>query len=183
MAEACREQCRLDEVLFIPASTSPLKPRGPQAANEKRWMMLQLAISGHPHFRGDARELDRGGTSYTIDTVTSLQQERPDADWFLLMGTDAANSLDQWKSPTELLARVTPVIVSRAGDAPINWPLLEQLGGRELVQRAQEQQVPSVVIELSSGELRERIKQGRSIRYRVPRSVEAFIDAEKLYSA
>ncbi len=181
IAEACREQCRLDQILFIPAATSPLKPHGPQAANDKRLLMLQLAISGHPNFLADSRELDRQGTSYTIDTVRSLQQERPDVDWFLIMGTDAANSLDQWKSPAELLALVTLIIVRRAGEGEINWSLLERLGGTEAVLRSQNHQVTSALIELSSGELRERVKQGRSIRYRVPRSVEAFIEAEKLY--
>ncbi len=154
---------------------------GPQAANDKRLLMLQLAISGHPNFRADSRELDRDGISYTIDTVRSLQQERSDADWFLIMGTDAANSLDQWKAPSELLALVTPIIVRRAGEGEINWALLERLGGTEVVLRAQPYQVTSAMIELSSGELRERVKQGHSIRYRVPRSVEAFIEAENLY--
>ncbi len=181
IAEACREQCRLDQILFIPAATSPLKPDGPQAANDKRLMMVQLAISGHPNFHADSRELDRQGTSYTIDTIRSLQQERPDVDWFLIMGTDAANSLDQWKSPAELLALVTLIIVRRAGESEIDWSLLERLGGTETVLRSQHHQVTSALIELSSGELRERVKQGRSIRYRVPRSVEAFIEAEKLY--
>jgi nicotinate-nucleotide adenylyltransferase len=181
MAELSREKMALDEILFIPTATSPLKPQGPVASNEQRITMLRLALSGHPQMRVDTREIDRGGASYTIDTVRSLMVERPEDQFYVLMGTDAFNSLDRWKEPEALLSIITPVVLRRGGDADANWALIAGLVGQE---RADEIRVASItipMIEVSSGELRDRVARGMSIRYRVPRPVEAFIDAEKLY--
>lgn len=181
MAELSREAMNLDEVIFVPTATSPLKPHGPVASNEQRLAMLRLALSGHPQMRIDTREIDRGGTSYTIDTVRSLQAERPDVDWFLLVGTDAFNSLDRWKDPEILLRIITPVVLRRGGDEAPNWELMQKMVGTERAKEIEAAAIMIPMIELSSAELRARVKAGMSIRYRVPRPVEAYIEAESLY--
>lgn len=183
MAELSREAMQLDEVLFVPTATSPLKPSGPVASNEQRVAMLRLALSGHPQMRVDTREVDRGGTSYTIDTVRSLQQERPGDEFFLLVGTDAFNTLDQWKEPQSLLAAITPVVLRRGGDREVDWALAQRLAGTLRAAEIRAAAVRLPMIEVSSGELRARVREGRSIRYRVPRPVEAFIEVEKIYRA
>jgi len=181
MAELSREALRLDEVIFIPTATSPLKPHGPVAMDEARIAMLKLAISGHEAMSVDRREIDRGGVSYTIDTVKQLQAERPGDDWFLLMGTDAFNSLDQWKSPIELLTIITPIVLRRGGDALPDWELVERLVGRPRTDEIRLASISIPMIQCSSGELRARIARRDSIRYRVPAPVEAFIRAAGLY--
>jgi nicotinate-nucleotide adenylyltransferase len=181
MAELSREALGLDEVLFIPAATSPLKPHGPVASNEQRLAMLRLGLSGNASMKIDTREIDRGGTSYTIDTIWELKQERPQDEFFMLVGTDAFNSLDQWKSPQELLTLITPIVLSRGGDAEANWDLAESLVGAQRTEEIRRATVKIPVIEVSSGELRARVRDGRTIRYRLPHPVEAFIQAEGLY--
>jgi len=181
MAELSREAMNLDEVLFIPTATSPLKPNGPVASNDQRIAMLSLALSGHPQMRIDTREIDRGGVSFTVDTVRSLRSERPDDEWFLLVGTDAFNSLDRWKEPKALLSMITPIVLRRGGDEAPNWPLIEQLVGVDRMQEIKAAAINIPMIELSSGELRARAQSQRSIRFRLPRPVEAFIESEKLY--
>jgi nicotinate-nucleotide adenylyltransferase len=181
MAELSREAMQLDEVVFVPAATSPLKPHGPVATNDQRLMMLRLAISGQTSMSIDTREIDRGGTSYTIDTIKELQRERPADQLFLLMGTDAFNSLDRWKEPVELLSLVTPIVLRRGGEGEPDWELCQRLVGRDRTDQIRGAALQLPVIELSSGELRDRISKGKSIRFRVPRPVEAYIEAERLY--
>ncbi|MGV3483837.1 MAG: nicotinate-nucleotide adenylyltransferase [Planctomycetaceae bacterium] len=181
MAELSREAMQLDEVLFIPAATSPLKPHGPVASNEQRVAMLQLALSGYAPMRIDTREIDRGGTSYTIDTVRSLQSERPGDEFFLLVGSDAFRSIDRWKEPQELLSIITPVVLSRGGDLQMDWTSVDALAGPSRASEIRAAAIQLPLIEVSSVELRNRVREGRSIRFRVPRPVEAFIEAEKIY--
>lgn len=181
MAELSREAMQLDEVLFVPTATSPLKPHGPVASDQQRVSMLRLALSGHPQMRVDTHEIDRGGTSYTIDTVRSLQKERPGDEFFLLVGTDAFNSLDHWKEPQPLLALITPVVLRRGGDVEVDWAMVQRLAGPARAAEIRAAALCLPLIEVSSGELRARVREGCSIRYRVPRPVEAFIEAEKMY--
>ena len=183
MAELSREEMRFDEVLFVPAAKSPLKPNGPVASNEQRVAMLRLAISGHPSMRVDSREIERGGTSYTVDTVRDLKKERPADELFLLLGTDAFNSLDQWKTPVELLSMITPVVLRRGGDQDADWALIERLAGQDRADEIRSSALQIPMIEISSGEIRAKTRERRSIRYRVPHAVEAFIVAENIYRA
>ena len=188
VAQGCGEQLDLDQVLFIPAATSPLKPGGAVASNAQRVMMLQLAIGGaasteRPQLVIDQREIDRGGTSYTFDTVAELQQERPDDEFLLLVGSDAFADIRRWHRSAELLMRVTPVVFRRGGDRPIDWSVLDGLVSAERAEQIQAAAVTLPMIELSSSDLRQRVASGRSIRFLVPNAVAAFIHAESLYRA
>jgi len=188
VAQGCGEQLDLDQVLFIPAATSPLKPGGAVASDAQRVMMLQLAIGSaastdRPQLVIDQREIDRGGTSYTVDTVAELQRERPDDEFLLLVGSDAFADIRRWHRPAELLMRVTPVVFRRGGDPPIAWSVLDGLVSAERAEQIQAAAVTLPMIELSSSDLRQRVASGRSIRFLVPHAVAAFIHAESLYRA
>ena len=80
LAESAREQARLDELWFIPAAQQPLKQQRALTAGALRVQMLELAIGGHPAFRVSTIELDRGGVSYTVDTLAAIHAQRPDAE-------------------------------------------------------------------------------------------------------
>jgi nicotinate-nucleotide adenylyltransferase len=197
VAQNCAEKLRLDQVIFMPAATSPLKPHGPVASNEDRLMMLRLALAGGPQVglggqtppSGDAalliddRELRRGGKSYTIDTVEEIKLQRPDDTLFLLVGSDAFAAIGQWHRPEELLAMVTPVVFRRGGDPPIDWSVLENLVSTSRIGEIQAASVAIPMIEISSGDIRQRIAEGRSIRFLVSPSVAALIRANSLYQA
>jgi nicotinate-nucleotide adenylyltransferase len=195
VAQGCGEQLGLDQVIFIPAATSPLKPGGAVASAAQRVMMLQLALSGAGEGAGggdlatageiallvDQRELRRGGASYTVETVTELQQQRPGDEFLLLVGSDAFASIGDWHRPAELLAAIMPVVFRRGGDPPLDWTVLDGLVSPQRAAEIRQCAVTLPMIELSSSELRRRVANRQSIRYRVPHSVAAYIQAQSLY--
>jgi nicotinate-nucleotide adenylyltransferase len=183
IAEAVRESLKLDEIRWIPAAISPLKPGGPVASNEQRKQMVALAVSGCQCYPVDDRELIRGDVSYTVDTLQGLKTEFSNAEFFLIIGSDSLASIRQWHQPERLLELVTLVVLQRGADADVDFDVLSGLASETQIQRIRKSQVSMPLIELSSSQIRERVRNGQSIRFRTPRSVEAFIKAEKLYQA
>ena len=183
IAEAVRETLKLDEIRWIPAAISPLKPGGPVASNEQRRQMVALAISGCSEYLVDDRELNRGDVSFTVDTLQSLTTEFPTAEFFLIMGSDSLASLQQWHQPERLLELATLVVLQRGAEDDIDFNVLSGLASKTQIERIREAQVSMPLIELSSSEIRARVRNGQSIRFRTCRSVEAYIRAEKLYRA
>lgn len=181
IAEAVRETLKLDEIRWIPAAVSPLKPDGPIASNEQRKQMVALAVSGCSEYLVDDRELKRGDVSYTVDTLDELKTEFPTAELFLIMGSDSLASIRKWHQPEKLMKLATLVVLQRGADADIDLKVLSGLASDLQIQKIQESQVSMPLIELSSSEIRERLRDGRSIRFRTSRSVEAYIKAQKLY--
>ncbi|QDS86245.1 Nicotinate-nucleotide adenylyltransferase [Rosistilla ulvae] len=181
LAERAREQLELDKVLFVPAAMSPLKPTGPVASSESRVAMLQLAIGGNEAFEVSRVEIDRGGVSYTLDTVTAIREQFPQAELFLMMGADLVGQLGDWNQPEKIFAIAKPAIMNRGGyDAATAAEIEPFLTDSDSGQVAF-LQMPQ--IELSSSELRDRIGAGESIRYHTPRAVEESIRAEGLYAS
>ncbi len=181
LAETCREHLALDRVLFIPASTSPLKLSGPRASAAHRVEMLRLAIGGSSHLVVDTCELDRGGVSYTLDTVQSiLDRDRP-SSLHLLIGADSVSALSAWREPAKLLTLVQLGVVQRAGESRLDFEATRELLLPADRERFSPQLVPMPAIGISSTELRNRVEAGSSIRYRTPRGVEAYIAANALY--
>lgn len=181
LAEQCREQARLDEVWWIPAAVSPLKERGPFASDRQRLEMLELAVAGHSAFRVVDVELKRGGTSYTVETLETFRQEYPDREFFLLLGSDSLASFARWRDPSRICALATPLVYARPGTS-VAWDSLAPFVAPERLQAYTELALRSRLIDISSSDLRERIRQGMSIRYLVPRAVEQYIIHQKLYA-
>lgn len=181
VAETCREQLQLDEVRFIPAHVSPFKVDQYPSDNKQRMEMLQLAVSGQDSFLVDSRELERGGVSYTVDTLRELHQEMPGNEFYFLMGADSLVDFLKWKEPKEICQLAWIVVVGRGGHAEISWSVLEGLLDKERYQQTLGLKINMPLIELSSSELRERAATGRSLRFRMPRSVEQYIKTNQLY--
>lgn len=182
IAEAAREQLSLDEVRWIPAATSPLKPDGPVASDDHRLQMIRLAISGNPSFLLDDRELVRGEVSYTVDTIAEIQSEQSNDEFFLIIGSDSLASFDRWHQPKRLLELATLAVIQRGGDAEIDFAILNDFCDNERLQAIKKSVVPMPLIEVSSTDLRRRIADGKSIRYQTPAAVEAFVRSEKPYA-
>lgn len=179
LAEACREACALDKVWFIVTANPPHKARE-RTAVEHRLEMTRIAIAGHPAFEVSEIEAHAGaGPQYTFQTLERLHRERPDDQLFFLIGADSLADLPQWREPQRIAALATLVVVNRPGtdrahagsDAPA------ALGPEARPIRFVD--VPAIGI--SSTDLRRRCAEARSIRYQVPRGVEAYIDAHGLY--
>jgi nicotinate-nucleotide adenylyltransferase len=184
-AEAAREQASLDRVVFVPAAAPPHKPDRILAAPEARLEMLRLAIGGHDDFAVSTVELDRGGTSYTVDTLATLAADHPAVRLALLLGPDALGGLDAWREPGRIaeLAEIVPLEREQLDDvaaAAASTDLATVLGPERLAAILQRRvRMPAVGIRAT--DLRAAIAAGRSIRYRTPRSVERYITTHGLY--
>ena len=181
IGEAALETLQLDEVRWMPAATSPLKPAGARASAEDRLQMVRLALAGCEGHAVDDRELRRGDLSYTVSTLAELKREQPRAELFLIVGSDSLASLRQWREPERMLELATLAVVHRGGEPAPDYQVLNGLAGEAAIERIRQHEIAMPRIEISSSELRQRIARGRSIRFRTPRPVEALIAARGLY--
>jgi nicotinate-nucleotide adenylyltransferase len=181
LAEQCREQGRLDEVWFIPSARPPHKLDRHLTPFAQRAKMLALAVAGHPAFRLDEIEKDRPGPSFTADTLDELHGRHPDAELFLLLGSDTLPDLPSWHNPGEIVRRAGLLVVMRPGH-----PLLSEEDLRARLQLPEGtplrlQAVEAPLIDIASRDLRRRAAEGRSLRCLVPRAVECYIQDKHLY--
>lgn len=189
-AEVVRDALRLETVLFVPASTPPHKASPPVTDAEHRFGMLERALSGEPFFEASRLELDRGGRSYTIDTLEAFAAGSKDSRFFFVTGTDAFAEIRTWKSWQKLLEAHWFVVHERPG-FPIEaiQDVLPQgtssrvLGEAELEPGTE----PRVLflrrpmLQVSSTEIRRSIRENRSIRFLVPDAVADYVRENRLY--
>ena len=164
LAQVAREVLGLDRVLLVVSASQPLKP-GHAASAADRLRMVELAVRGIADLVADGREVERGGPSYTVDTLRQLKVEHPGAQLVLLLGSDAAAGLSAWREPEEL-GRLARIVTYRRGEEPVP-------GGIEHFE------VPR--IEISSTHIRERAAAGKSLRGWVPEVVADYISGLDLY--
>ena len=181
MAELCREQCKLDEVWFLPTAVSPLKPQSPPASAEDRVAMLNLAIAGHTAFRVNTLDVTRGGLSFTVEMLASLKNETPNDELFFLMGLDSLHTFSTWREPQRICQMATLVVASRPGVEEPDYQELTNLLGFPTAERIRHHRVTTPILGLSSTEIRRRVSVGQSIRFQTPRAVEEYILGHGLY--
>lgn len=180
LAEQCREQLELDAVWLMPAAAPPHKPSAAISEAKHRLAMLELATAGHPALQVSRLELDRGGASYTVETLEAVRAEEPTRELYLLIGADSLADLPTWRSPQRILELATVAAVNRGRTPPdvaaVAGPLGARATGRIVV-------VSMPAIDLSASDLRQRAAAGRSLRYMTPRAVEEYIYEHGLYRA
>jgi len=182
LAECCLEALRLDEVWLIPAAVSPHKQDRQRAPAKARLEMLELALSGHERLLASPLEIERGGVSYTVETLATIRQQHPAASLFLLMGADSLHDLPTWREPARICELAVPAVVCRGGAAAPDFSVLASLVSAQRLEEIKAAQVRMPLIELSSTDLRQRAAAGQSLRYRTPRAVEKYIETQRLYS-
>lgn len=183
LAEACREQASLDRILFVPAAIPPHKRTQQRAPDQQRVEMLKLAIGGHEPFDVSTVEIDRGGVSYTVETLAAIQEQSPDAQLFFLMGGDSLQDLPTWREPKTICDLSIPLVVRRSGALEPDYGALSSIVDQCRLDEIRRHQVEMPIIELSSTEIRRRVAEGASIRFQLPRAVEQYIAANQLYQA
>jgi len=167
--DAC-EALSLDTVLWVPAARQPLKDLPPLAPAEERRQMVELAIRGDPRFSLDTVEMDRGGISFTVDTLETLAAAHPGAKLVLLVGIDAWASFDRWRDPERILELAAVAVLARAGEqTPPHFGYTPEV-------------VTARRVDLSSTEIRDRIRRGLPITGFVSDAVGEHIGLNKLYS-
>ena len=191
LADEVREALALDRVLFMPAALPPHKARQQLAPAVDRFAMVALATAGHPAFDVSDLELRRPGPSYTVDTVEALRAGGAD-ELFVLVGSETFLDLLSWKDAPRLARLARLVVVPRAGSAfdPDSVQALKVLReiGQERFVRAGHPLPPDGVLiihaaslPISASDLRRRAREGRSLAYRLPDAVIAYIRARQLY--
>jgi nicotinate-nucleotide adenylyltransferase len=169
VAEAAADALRLDRVLLIPAARQPFKPEGPEADPDDRVAMLALAVADHARLAVDCREIERGGPSYTIETVENLRHDFPDDELFLLVGADVAREFGMWRDASRIGEFVQVVALTRAGEAPPDSPHISQT-------------ISVPPLDVSASGVREAVRQGRKFEDLVPPKVAEYIRGHKLYA-
>ena len=154
-------------VVFIPAAISPLKRTADLAPDRDRLALLRLAIRGNPLFEASDLELRRGGVSYTVDTLREFRRTSK-ARLFWILGTDAARQLPRWKALDEVRRLAEFVVVTRPGDNVSRSMSKDHI-------------VKAPLLEISSSEIRDRVRKGLSVRYLVPDAVANSIRRKGLY--
>ncbi|HET9386538.1 MAG TPA: nicotinate-nucleotide adenylyltransferase [Gemmatimonadales bacterium] len=167
VAEAAADE--LDAtVRLLPAREQPFKRAAHQASAEQRAEMLDRAVSGNPRLRVERVELGLPSPSYTVRTLRALAEREPGNRVLLLLGADAARDLAAWWEVEALPGLADVVVFARPGASVPRHPLISRV-------------IPVPSIDLSATQVRERVQQGRSIRYLVPEGVREYIAAHGLY--
>lgn len=187
IAEDVREYFGFEKIIFVPAYHSPLKPES-RASAEDRIYMLQLCVKYNRYFSIDDIEIKRKGKSYTIDTIR-MYREKGRFPFFIL-GTDAFLTLDRWKKPEELIKMTSFIVLGRGKDRleDVKLFIKNRFPDLKLLQDKKPVEEAGYVyffdrrrIDISSTEIRRRVKDSRSIKYLVLPEVEEYIFYKKLY--
>lgn len=172
VAQDAREALRLDRLLIVPAGTQPLK-EGLQTPAQHRLAMTRACFADIPDIVVDPVEVERGGLSYMVDTVDAVQRANPTAHIHLLVGEDVVPTLSRWREPARLLGMVQLVVLTRGSD---DTPVALPPGINATMMR-----LPTRRVDVSSTEIRTRVRDGRSLKGFVPDAVAAYIASTGLY--
>lgn len=193
IAEAARDCLNLDRLLFIPAATPPHKPLDGEVTFEHRYSMVELAIADNQYFEVSDIEQQRGGRSYTVDTLHELKKLYPDDQLYFIIGSDSFLDIATWYRGVEIFNLCNIVVIERP-EAPVNDQLKplpvairsEFCYVHEELRLAHRSGfsvffVPDNQLDISSSSLRSMIRQGKSTRYLLPDSVTKYISEKRIY--
>jgi nicotinate-nucleotide adenylyltransferase len=170
VAGTAREELGLTRLFFIPAAQSPFKPESKPAPGRERLRLLRLALAGEAWCEIDEQEIQRGGVSYTIDTVRDFARRIPESERFYLIGADNVAQLPRWREADELARLTSFVAIPRPGEIEITFPA--PFRGRLL---------KGFPVAISSSQIRARIKAGQPVDHLVPPAVAEAIRNSRLY--
>jgi nicotinate-nucleotide adenylyltransferase len=179
VAEDAACALRLNRVLFMPNKIPPHKHGQHVTDVEDRIAMVRAAVEDNPRFELSLIEMERSGPSYTLDTMRLLRDRfGASTQLYFLVGCDALTQLHTWHEPDTLLQEFRLAVMERPIEHPVDWDVIEQ---RFPDIRAQVETVPVAHLDISGADLRERVREGRPIRYQVVPAVERYIAERGLY--
>ena len=170
-------QLELDKVMFVPVGVAPHRTLDDDPGPEARLEMVELAIADDERFTTSRIEMDREGPSYTADTLEQLRAASPDDELFLILGGDQAAALASWHEPEKVLERATLAVFER-----LSWgrnAIMIKIG--RLVGARAVRYLDMPLIQVSSSNIRRRVREGVPIRYLVPDKVVEYIATNELY--
>lgn len=177
LADCALESLGLDELYFIPAADPPHKQRSTRLPIEQRLPMLECALTLDPRFKLSRVDIDRAGPHYTVDTVRIFRNLYPTADLYFVMGSDSLRDLPLWYRPAELI-RLCKLAVMRRPNAEVT-PDMHASMLPDLAERVVFIDAPR--LDISSTEIAQRLRQGKTVRYLVPQPVLEYIESGNIY--
>lgn len=178
------EALGLDRLVFIPNARQPLKAEVQQSSPEDRLAMTRLAAADDSRFEVDALEIERGGMSYTVDTLATLTARSPGDEYHFLVGADAGSTFAQWREPRRIAQLARLALMRRAeggAPAPDDATVIASIVAATGTDVPPPTMVATRRVDVSSTEVRERVRTGRSITGFVPEAVARFIAERGLY--
>ena len=170
---------QIDRLLFVPAAIQPLKAAKTTASGAHRLAMVRLTIGDDARFDVDSVELDREGLSYSVDTLREFARQFPSAELFFLVGADVLSTFAQWRDPHTVLELATLAVMTRRAENGTH-ELDDTISlDAELARRMT--RVATRRFDVSSTEIRERVRAGRSIHGFVTDAVAEYIGSHGLY--
>lgn len=179
IAEIALEEAGLDEVLFIPSGCSYLKDASDILPAKDRIRMTGLAIEDNSHFALSTIEIDRGGNSYTCDTLEELKRSYPDQEYYLIMGADNLFTMEEWKNPEVIFRDAKILAAVRGSKKPAEME--EKISELKEKYNADITLLHVSHVDISSSMIREKIAKGRSVRYMLPEKVREYIMKNHFY--
>lgn len=181
LADEAREVLRLDRLLLMPAAQPWRKVEREVTPAHHRLAMLRLAVADNSAFDVSTLEIDRGGPTFTVDTLAALRAEMDaSADLVFILGEDALLDMPHWRDPAGILRLARLGVAARPGRPPIDIDALERaMPG--VSERVEVITMPQIGI--SSTDIRRRVREGRSVRYLLPQAVQDYIVDHGLYRA
>ena len=182
VARAARSALELDSVKLLVSGSSP--HRGGKlnhASAAQRFSMAELAAGGEPGIGVDGRETRRDGPSYTVETLRELRKERPEVEWYFIVGGDMLADLPNWREPKELFQLATIVPVLRAGFGHEVFSGLAERLGSEAAGSLRNNLLELSTPPISSTAVRAAIRNGEEVSGLVPAAVFSYIKSNSLY--
>jgi nicotinate-nucleotide adenylyltransferase len=179
IAEEAMSSLGLDRVLFVPAGDPWMKADTTITPRQHRLAMVLAAVGDNPKFKVSPSELERFGPSYTVETLEEFQEDYGlQTELYFIIGADALKGFGRWNQPERVLELCTLAVVGRPAQEELDLSSLEATlpGIRKRIAM-----VDDVAIGVSATDIRGRVAEGRSIRYLVPPTVEAYIQEHGLY--
>lgn len=179
LAEYAYDEYQLDEILFIPSGISYFKDPNTVLDKKMRITLTGEAIEDNPHFAMSTIETDRPGNSYTYETLEELKKRNPNVRYYLIIGADSLFQIESWKEPDIIMNHVIILAASRK-DQGID--LLKEKADELMEKFHSEIHILTCpMIDISSTDIRNRIKEGKSIKYLVKEQTENYIKKYQLY--
>ncbi len=179
VAKELQHRYHLDKILFIPSKYGPHKKGSVQSSAELRFQMVAEAIADQADFVASDLELKREGISYSIDTVKLVKAQYPEAEVFFITGADAFLSIETWHQFRELLSLLTFLVATRP--TRTDSQLYSEIERIKKAYHAKVELADILDLEISSSDIRKRVREARPITYLVPKSVEKSIEKYNLY--
>jgi len=172
LAEQVREKLELEQVIFIPSASPPHKTEQKLSPADDRFAMTKLALEGNPYFFVSDIELKRDGLSYTVETLRELKELYKNSEIYFLTGSDVLDEITTWKNPEEVYKLANIVIGVRPGFDKFDPE--NHFAKKSII-------VEITGMDISSTQIREKVRKGESIKYLVPSKVEEYIKNRNLY--